>query len=461
MSEALRTNQRTPTGEPVGLTTTVMHPGQYDHRTYVTVITLLPWLANGCRGRGVLTRWLRKGENVSREGGRARNRWLPALAMGVALALGASVTACTSQSSDGATQDDRVKPAAVVNPPKVDATPANGQTDVKPTQPIKITVSDGTISSVALTNETGKHVKGRLASDAHTWRVTEPLGYDKTYTWSGTAVGEKGTQTKLSGSFTTVAPQVQLNGQLNVGDNQTYGIAMPIVLTFDSPVNDKAAVESRLSVKTSNHTEGAWAWLDDYSVHYRPKHFWQPGTNVKVSAKLYGVKLGEGTYGASDISSRFTIGANQKVLANAATHNVAVYKNGKRIATYPASFGLDSDPGRVTHSGTHVVMSKSSSYSMSNPAYGYENVVVQWAVRISNNGEFIHAYPGSIYAQGNTNVSHGCINLSTENGQRYFNFAQIGDPVEVVGSSQKLGPQDGDYYDWTLNWDTWTSKSAL
>jgi lipoprotein-anchoring transpeptidase ErfK/SrfK len=376
------------------------------------------------------------------------------------------MTACTSQSTDGAARSDqdgkgRAEPAAVVAPPKVEATPANGQTNVSPIQPVKVTVSDGTISSVALTNESGKHVKGRLAADGHSWQVTEPLGYGKTYTWSGVAANKQGKQTKITGKLSTVTPQAEVGGQLNVGDNQTYGVAMPIVLTFDSPVSDKAAVEKQLSVRTSNQTEGSWAWLDDYSVHYRPKHFWQPGTNVKVSATLYGVKMGGGAYGASDLSSLFTIGANQTVKANTASHYVTVYRSGKKIAVYPASFGLDSDPGRVTHSGTHVVMSKSSSYSMSNPAYGYENVVVQWAVRISNNGEFIHAYPGSIYAQGNTNVSHGCINLSTENGEKYFNFAQIGDPVEVVGSSQKLSPQDGDYYDWTLNWNTWKSKSAL
>ena len=29
------------------------------------------------------------------------------------------------------------------------------------------------------------------------------------------------------------------------------------------------------------------------------------------------------------------------------------------------------------------------------------------------------------------------------------------DPVEVSGSSQRLGASDGDYYDWTLTWAQW------
>ena len=50
---------------------------------------------------------------------------------------------------------------------------------------------------------------------------------------------------------------------------------------------------------------------------------------------------------------------------------------------------------------------------MSNPRYGYTNIPQRWAVRISNNGEFIHANPDSADAQGNTNVTHGCVNLSS------------------------------------------------
>ena len=61
-----------------------------------------------------------------------------------------------------------------------------------------------------------------------------------------------------------------------------------------------------------------------------------------------------------------------------------------------------------------MVTEKYADFYMSNPAAGYSNVHERWAVRISNNGEFIHANPASAGAQGNTNVTNGCINLSTE-----------------------------------------------
>ena len=98
---------------------------------------------------------------------------------------------------------------------------------------------------------------------------------------------------------------------------------------------------------------------------------------------------------------------------------------------------------------------------MSIPAAGYTNIHERWAVRISNNGEFIHANPASSDAQGNTNVTNGCINLSTEDAQQYFYTAIYGDPVEVTGTSIELSYADGDIWDWAVDWTEWKSMSAL
>jgi hypothetical protein len=108
-----------------------------------------------------------------------------------------------------------------------------------------------------------------------------------------------------------------------------------------------------------------------------------------------------------------------------------------------------------------VVSEKHADFYMSNPAAGYSNVHERYAVRISNNGEFIHANPQSLGAQGNTNVTNGCINLSAANAQEYFSSAIYGDPVEVSGTSVKLSYADGDIWDWAVDWDTWVSMSAI
>jgi len=399
--------------------------------------------------------------------GEHRSRWLPRalLAAGIVAALG--LTACSSGGDDGGASrsgdgsvEDPSGQAAPKPPAKITLQPASGAADVSPATVATVAVADGTIESLTLTNPAGKQVIGALSPDNSTWTVGEPLGYGKTYTWAGTAKGADGKSAPISGSFTTVTPARQVDAALNTGDGKTYGIAMPISITFDRDVTDKANVQKALTVTTSVPTEGAWAWLDDRTVHWRPKAYWQPGTQVSVAAKLYGTSLGGGAYGAEDRTSSFTIGRSQIVQANTQTHRIQVIQNGVQTADFPASFGLESDPGRVTHSGTHVVMSKHETYSMTNPKYDYENVVVPWAVRIANNGEFIHGYGPSVWAQGKQNVSHGCVNLSPANAKLYFDSAMTGDPVEVVGSTEALGAADGDYYDWALTWDQWLAKSA-
>jgi lipoprotein-anchoring transpeptidase ErfK/SrfK len=339
--------------------------------------------------------------------------------------------------------------------------PSEGATDVNPTAPVHVSVSHGILNEVSLTNPEGKAVAGHFSSDRSSWTSTEPLGYAKTYTWSGTATGIDRQPRAVTGSFQTVTPERLISGQLNVGDNATYGVAMPIALTFSSKVINKGAVQKALSVHLSVPTEGSWAWLDDTTVHWRPKTYFAPNTQVSVTAKLYGLAMGDGAFGREDIASTFTIGRSYVLRGDTRTHRLVIYANGVQVADYPASYGLDSDPGRATHSGTHVVMQKLPVFYMSNPKYHYKDVEARWAVRISNNGEFIHSAPWSVAQQGKRNVSHGCINLSSANARTVFDAALPGDPVEIIGSFRQLGPSDGDYHDWTIPWSTWTAMSAL
>jgi lipoprotein-anchoring transpeptidase ErfK/SrfK len=347
----------------------------------------------------------------------------------------------------------------------VSTLPGEGATNVNPTLPVSVHVTGGALLQVALLNPEGKAVAGTLSADRRSWVSAEPLGYGKTYRWRGSAAGPDHLSVPVTGSFTTLTPLRQLHATLNVGDGDTVGIAAPIILQFDDHVSDKAAVERALQVQTSVPTEGSWAWLPDDNggsrAHYRPKNYWQPGTHVSVTAKLYGVALGEGSYGKEDLSTQFMIGRAQIVEADVNSHRMIVMRDGHEVMNFPASYGLSSDPQRNTTNGIHVVMTKSQKVLMSNPAYGYVNIPEYWAVRISNNGEFIHANPETTGVQGSSNVTHGCVNLSTANAREYFNTAMFGDPVEVTGSPTPLTGADGDIYDWTVPWDSWLAMSAL
>lgn len=85
----------------------------------------------------------------------------------------------------------------------------------------------------------------------------------------------------------------------------------------------------------------------------------------------------------------------------------------------------------------------------------------EYAVRIHNNGEFIHAAPWSVGSQGRTNVSHGCVNLTTARAKEYYDSAIYGDPVEVKNSSVDLSKNASDISDWVYSWEEWQELSAL
>jgi len=246
------------------------------------------------------------------------------------------------------------------------------------------------------------------------------------------------------------------------GDDAVVGVAAPVIVYFGVEPADKAAVAKNVTLTSTPAVEGAWAWIqhDDgrWGLDYRTKDYWPAGTRIHLSANLYGVELAPGSYGAADITSDFSIGRNQVVLADANSHTIVVQQDGATVASYDASYGSGDDigdPNRVTRSGTHIVMGKEESTLMSNPAYGYSNVPEKWAVRISDNGEFIHQNQDTVGDQGVVNVSHGCINLSAESARAYFQSAIYGDPVEVTGTSVQLSAADGDLYDWALTWDQW------
>jgi lipoprotein-anchoring transpeptidase ErfK/SrfK len=137
-----------------------------------------------------------------------------------------------------------------------------------------------------------------------------------------------------------------------------------------------------------------------------------------------------------------------------------IIRDGAQVASYPASYGLDSDPNRNTRSGIHVVNEKFTDKRMVSQQYGYD-VMEKWAVRMSNNGEFIHANPATTGVQGSTNVTHGCVNLSLADAKAYYDTALYGDPVEVTGTPIALSAKDGDIWDWTLSWSQWQRLSAL
>ncbi|MCV7432092.1 L,D-transpeptidase [Mycolicibacterium bacteremicum] len=390
----------------------------------------------------------------------SRRRALAVLGLGGAGFL----AACAGKTTGGAPATEE---QAQSTSPTITLTPDDAATEIVPTAAAGVSVSDGWFQRIALTNANGKVVAGKLNRDRTEFTVTEPLGYGAEYTWSGSVVGQDGQAVPVTGGFSTVNPQTTVNGRFQLADGQTVGVAAPIILQFDAAIadEDKAAVEKSLKVTTTPQVEGSWAWLPDEAggsrVHWRTKEYYPAGTTVHVDADMYGVKFGPSAYGAADSTLDFTIGRRQVVKAEASSHRIQVITDEGVIMDFPCSYGEGDLDRNVTRSGIHVVTEKYEDFYMTNPAAGYANVHERFAVRISNNGEFIHCNPNSIGAQGNTNVTNGCINLNLENSQQYFNTAMYGDPVEVTGTRIQLSYADGDIWDWAVDWNEWVSMSAL
>jgi len=381
----------------------------------------------------------------------------------------AAVAGCTSSSGSSSGGGD--KPAAgggggeQSSPAAQAATlavvPAANAAAVAPADPVKVTATGGTLTSVTVAGSGGA-VKGALNPDKTVWTSTDKLGFGARYTVSAVATNADGQKTTTTSAFTTARATRTVFPAVSPLNGMTVGVGMPIRVYFENPVTDRKAALARMKVTTSVPTVGAWRWFSATEVHWRPKTYWKSGTKVALDTDLRGVSLGAGTYGSvnADRHVAFTIGASHVSIADAKTHRMKVWINGKLTKDFPASLGKEV-PGRFTHNGVHVVTDKKASMTMDSTTFGLAldaggyKVPVKFATRISNGGEFVHSAPWSVAQQGKENVSHGCVNLAPANAQWFYGISQPGDVVQVTGTPVPLTGKDTDIPDWTIPWSQW------
>ncbi|MQA12799.1 MAG: L,D-transpeptidase family protein [Pseudonocardiaceae bacterium] len=376
--------------------------------------------------------------------------------------VGALLAGCTSAPSPRTGQQGEA-PTPEAPAPRITTNPAQGAVSVSPTAPVTVTVTDGTLERVSMTNPAGEQVDGELAPDRTSWTAAEPLGYDSTYTISSTAAGADGTPMTRTSSFTTLTPRAIAYPSMNPVDGQTVGVGQPLAVYFSEAIEDKQAAEDAITIKTEPAVEGAFYWFSDTEVHWRPQEFWEPGTKVTMDIDVYGKDLGNGVYGETDRHATFTIGDAKIARADGASHQMTVEINGEVVRTIPISMG---EPEFPSNNGVHVVTQQHQSYEMDSSTYGLAPdeggyvTTVQYATRISNGGEFVHAAPWSVGAQGERNVSHGCINMSTDNARWFYNTFGKGDVViQTNTGGPQLEPWDG-FGDWQVPWEQWLAGGA-
>jgi len=396
---------------------------------------------------------------------RPRSRTASVLAL-VSLVPGIVLTACsTGSSSSGPAQQPYVA-ADRPQPPVIAISPGNGEGSVKLDAPVKVSSLDGTLQTVVLhPAEDPTPMIGEMAADHTSWTSNVFFDPGTNYVVDATARGHNGLSTVSHSAFSTESTAGRLTAATQPADGSTVGVGMPVILRFNSPIppERQAALLQRITVQAQPPTVGAWHWFAPSEVHWRPKDFWQPGTKVTVSAGFRGLDAGNDVWGLGDFSFGFTIGDKHVSTIDTVSHQMTVTDNDQVVHTYPISAGRAKSP---TLSGVLVVRYRQydvlmDSESIGIPRYApdgyYEHVY--WDTAISTDGFFVHSAPWSVWAQGSSNVSHGCVNLSPARAQEFYQFSQIGDVVNVTGTSRTADASDGEG-DWQIPFDQFANSGA-
>jgi lipoprotein-anchoring transpeptidase ErfK/SrfK len=393
---------------------------------------------------------------------RRRGLWLAAAVVSaVALAL----SACSSSAAPPAPQviTDKADPFSNLLVPKLQASVTDGAVGVEVDSPVTVSAGDGVLGAVSMINEEGETVAGQLSADGLTWSTAEPLGYNKEYTLHAEALGLGGTA-RNSMTFQTRSPENLTMPYVMPNDGEVVGIGQPIAIRFDEDIPNRLAAQRAINVTTKSPVEGAFYWLNNREVRWRPQNYWKPGTAVQVQVKTYGVDLGDGLFGQEDVTTRFTIGDEVIATADDATKTMTVRINGEVVKTMPISMGKNSSP---TDNGTYIVGDRYRDLIMDSSTYGVPvnspdgyRLEVEYATQMSYSGIYVHSAPWSVGSQGRSNVSHGCLNVSPSNAIWFYDNAKRGDIVEVINTVGPTLPGTDGLGDWNIPWEQWRAGNA-
>ncbi|MEP9381000.1 L,D-transpeptidase [Nocardioides cheoyonin] len=397
-----------------------------------------------------------------------------ALVSAVLLALsgcGASSSSDDQGSAPVGSADDAQGAGETTAPPKpavtVTSNIARGAHGVAVDKVVKVSAKNGTVEDVAVTTGKGARVAGTVSADRTTWTATQLLEPGTAYTVRATGVDADGKALTTKSRFWTKDLTLDEQTYPSVAplNGETVGIGMPVIVTFDVPVTDKANFEKHMHVDSKPAQQGSWYWVSDKEAHWRPKTYWKAGTDVSVHVDVNSVAAGGGIFGQEDRDVSFHVGDAHIYKVNTRTDEMKVFSNGKLLRTIPVTTGK---PGFTTRSGVKVIIEKFAKHTMNsetigigknNPEY-YDMKDVQWAMRMTYSGEFLHAAPWSVYAQGHENVSHGCTGMSTADAYWLYQMTRRGDVVETVGTDRPMEFGNG-YGDWNMSFANYKKGSAL
>ncbi len=227
---------------------------------------------------------------------------------------------------------------------------------------------------------------------------------------------------------------------------QAVGVAHPVVVTFRAPVTNRHAAEHALGITSTPAMTGKYQWLDNKVVQWVPDRYWPAHSTIAltVEGQPTEIKTGPRVIGIASISEHtFTVSIDGVESAPPSSLPSPHHRpHFGEPGVLPASLGRPEYPTPI---GSYTVLSKERSVQMDSSSVGIPvdapdgyNLTVEYAVRITNHGLFVHSAPWAVNSLGLENVSHGCISLSPEDAEWYYNTVNVGDPVVVRESTNEL-----------------------
>ncbi len=298
---------------------------------------------------------------------------ISALAAGAVVTALAACTGSTTGSNTGSNTGSIEKPgasgsaasagngaggtAASATPspagPAVTITPASGAAAADPSQGITVTAAGGTLRNVAVGVQ-GDQVTGSYSAGRTSWHSTWALDVSRSYTVTATAVSGAGVTTAKTATFRTLTPATTFHTEIFEGYKQTYGVGMPIILTFSAPVQDKTAVERSIEIQTSKPVTGAWYWDGNQTLDFRPRDYWPADTSVALTGHFDGVQAAPGVYGYHTLTQTFDIGDSVIAVASTKTHKTQRSTSTATSSTTGRS--ARSKPGDDTPDGSYLTI---------------------------------------------------------------------------------------------------------
>ncbi len=354
---------------------------------------------------------------------------------------------------------------------QISVSAAEGSTDVDYRKPLVVTAEDdeSRITDVVATDAAGRHVRGKLEEDGTRWHSTAPLAAGTRYTVRVSTEDEDGRPGRRKLHFET-RPADGKKLKVTFGPEKgDYGVGQPLIAELSHEIEghkQRETVERALNVSSTPRVAGGWHWVDDRTLHYRPKDYWPAHASISVSAALEGIKIRDGLRGG--VSEPLSIRTDDSVMGRVdlGAHTLTVTQDGETLRTIPISAGK---AGFRTRNGVKVILGKTQFVRMTSGSIGIPagssesyDLPVYWNARLTHSGEFLHAAPWSAGSHGVANTSHGCTGMSTENARWLFGLVQKGDVFTYVNGEGVEMPAFGNGFgDWNLSWKEWREGSAL